>query len=144
MEVAALPQAVSVLTPKGQFVVEPAFRYVHGSANRLVFRGVEIITGIQVGVIEANDADRNAVSPSLALRYGLTNRLEIEGVIPYLDRSDRVTTVVQRDETVSRTISLNGDGIGDLEALVRPHRPARAAERHRAGRQLDARAAAPA
>jgi hypothetical protein len=119
VEVAALPRAVSVLTPKGVFVADPLFRYVHGSSNRLVFRGVEIITGIQIGVLEANDADRNTIAPALSLRYGVTRRLEVEAVIPYLDRSDRVTTVVQRDESVSRSLSLEGQGLADWEVGFR-------------------------
>jgi hypothetical protein len=117
--VAALPENTGVLTPKGHGVIEPAFRYVHGSTNRLVFRGVEIVTGVQIGVIEASDADRSTLSPSIAARYGLTDRLEVEVVAPYVKRSDRVTTLAQRDQTVSRTLSLDGADIGDVELGAR-------------------------
>lgn len=119
VEVAALPEAVSVLTPPGKFVLEPSFRYVHSSSNRLVFRGVEIVTGIQIGVIEASDADRNTIAPAIALRYGLAKRLEAEITVPWLDRADRVTTVEQRDAAVTQTLSLKGDGVGDIEAGLR-------------------------
>lgn len=119
VEVAALPEYAGVLTPPGQFIIEPAFRYVHGSTNRLVFRGVEIATGVQIGALEASDADQTTLSPSLALRFGLTNRLEIEAVAPYLDRRDRVTTVAQRQDEVSRSFSLEGRGIGDVEVGLR-------------------------
>lgn len=117
--VAAVPENQGVLTPVGHGVIEPALRYVHGSSNRLVFRGVEIVTGVQIGVIEAADADRSTLSPSLAARYGVTNRLEIEAVVPYVRRSDRVTTLAQRDETISRTLSLDGADLGDIEVGAR-------------------------
>lgn len=119
VQLAALPENTGVLTPKGHGVIEPSLRYVHGSNNRLVFRGVEIVTGVQIGVIEASDADRNTLSPSIAARYGLTNRLEVEAVLPYVNRSDRVTTLAQRDQTSTRTVSLDGSDIGDVELGLR-------------------------
>ena len=36
------------------------------------------VTGVQIGVIEASDADRDTFATTFALRYGLTNRLEVE------------------------------------------------------------------
>ena len=119
VEVTALPERVGVLTPKGKFVMTPSIEYVRSSANRLVFRGVEIVPGIQLGVIEANDADRDSVVGAVGLRYGLTRRLEVEGRIPYVYRHDRVTTVAQRDDTISRTIELDGQGAGDIEISAR-------------------------
>ena len=119
VEVAALPEGSGVLTQRGKFVLEPSIDYTHGSSNRLVFRGIEIVTGVQIGVIEASDADRNAVSGALAARYGLTNRIEIEMRAPYISRSDRITTLVQMEEAATRTFDLNGANIGDAEASVR-------------------------
>jgi uncharacterized coiled-coil protein SlyX len=129
-EVAALPEHVGVLTPKGRLVFTPSLDYVRSSSNRLVFRGVEIVPGIQVGVIEANDADRDSAVATVAARYGLTSRLEVEARIPYVYRHDRVTTLAQRDETINRTTELDGQQIGDVELSaryqlndVRPGRP---------------------
>lgn len=119
VDISAVPEGYGVLTPRNHWVVEPSIDFTHGSANRLVFRGVEIVTGIQIGVIEASDADRNAVSGALAVRYGLTDRLEVEGRVPYLYRDDRVTTLAQRDETITRTFTLQGQDIGDVELAAR-------------------------
>lgn len=119
VEVAALPEGAGVLTPRGRFVLDPAFEYTHGSSNRLVFRGVEIVTGLQIGVIEANDADRTALALTPSLRFGLTNRLELQATVPYLTRSDRITTLAQRDATISRTMRLEGSGLGDVEVGAR-------------------------
>ncbi len=118
-EVAAVPEGYGVLTPKGHGVIEPSIDFTHGSSDRLVFRGVEIVTGIQIGVIEASDADRNAISGAVSLRYGLTDRLEIEARAPYVYRDDRVTTLAQRDETITRSYHLDGHDIGDVEVSAR-------------------------
>ncbi len=119
VEVAALPERQGVLTPKGQFVLEPSVDYTHASTNRLVFRGVEIVTGVQIGVIEASDADRNGLGASLSGRYGLSDRLEVQLTVPYVRRADRLTILAQRDETISRTTSLKGSGVGDVELGAR-------------------------
>lgn len=118
-EVTAIPAELGVLTPPGQLVLDPSLEYVRTSNNRLVFRGVEIIPGIQLGVIEATDADRDTGVANIAARYGLTNRLEVELRAPYVVRKDRITTLAQRDETISRNIELDGRGLGDIEASLR-------------------------
>jgi hypothetical protein len=84
-----------------------------------VFRGVEIVTGVQIGVIEASDADRNATSAAITSRFGVTDRLEVEARIPYIYRSDRITTLVQREESATRTMNLRGQGLGDVEFAAR-------------------------
>jgi hypothetical protein len=118
-QLAALPEGMSVLSRPGRFTFDLSADYTRSSSNRLVFRGIEIVPGIQIGVIEANEADRDTVGATLAGRFGVTDRLEIEARVPYVRRSDIITTVQQRDEAVTRTIDLEGDGIGDVEAAVR-------------------------
>ena len=102
----ALPEGQNALLGAGRLVIEPSFEYSRSSSNRLVFRGVEIVTGIQIGLIEANDTARDTLVSSLALRYALTDRLEIEGRVPYIYRSDRVTTLSQNNTTVTQTFEL--------------------------------------
>ena len=67
-EVAAIPERLGVLTPPGRFVFDPTVEYVRASTNRLTFRGVEIVPGINLGLIEAGDADRDSVVGTLAAR----------------------------------------------------------------------------
>lgn len=119
VEVASLPEGMGVLTPRGGWVIEPTIDFTHGSTNRLVFRGVEIVTGIQIGQIEASDADRNAVSGAIAVRRGLLDRLEVEARVPYLYRTDRVTTLVQNASTATQTFKLEGQELGDVELAAR-------------------------
>ncbi|MGZ9063614.1 MAG: hypothetical protein ACXW2K_17170, partial [Allosphingosinicella sp.] len=118
-ELAAIPEGLAVLSHAGRASFDLSAEYTRSSSNRLVFRGIEIVPGIQIGVIEANEADRDTLSSNLAMRYGLTDRLEIEARVPFVRRSDTVTTVQQRDEAVTRTIDLNGEGVGDVEGSVR-------------------------
>lgn len=115
----ALPEGQNALLGAGRLVIEPSFEFSQSSGNRLVFRGVEIVTGIQIGLIEANDSARNTLSFSVALRYALTDRLEVEARIPYVYRDDRVTTLSQNSTTTTQTFNLNGSDIGDVELSAR-------------------------
>lgn len=117
--VEAIPQEQGVLTPPGRLVVDPSFEYTRSSSNRLVFRGIELVPGIQIGLIEATDADRDTLAATLALRYGLTSRLEIEARVPFLYRQDRIEVVQQRDEGIVRQIGLREEDIGDVEFAMR-------------------------
>ncbi|NYF34068.1 transporter [Sphingopyxis sp. JAI108] len=117
--VAAVPEGQGVLTRAGELFFEPSFEYTRSSTNRLVFRGIELIPGIQIGLIEATDADRDTLVGTASLRYGITDRLEAEVRLPYLYRNDRIEVVQQRDEGIVRQIKLREDGIGDAEFSLR-------------------------
>ena len=115
----ALPEGARVLTAPGQFVVEPAIEYSRSSSNRLVFRGVEIVPGIQLGLIDASDVARDTVSGSVSLRTGITDRIEVAARVPYYYRHDRVTVLSQQVSTNqpagTQTTSLEGRDLGDIE-----------------------------
>ena len=108
-----------MLTQPGKLTLDLSAEYTRSSANRLVFRGIEIVPGVQIGVIEANEADRDTGVATVAAKYGVTDRLEVELRAPYVWRNDTITTIQQRDQAVTRTIDLSGDGIGDVEGAVR-------------------------
>jgi hypothetical protein len=118
-EVEAIPRELGVLTPKGNLVFDPSIEYTRSSADRLVFRGIELVPGIQLGLIEASNVDRDTLIGTAALRYGITDRLEIEGRLPYVYRNDSIKVVEQRDDSIVRTIHLKGNDIGDAEATIR-------------------------
>lgn len=103
-----------ILTPKGTLYAEPAIDYTVTSDNRFFFQGVEIASAILIGAIEATDSNRRAVTESLALRYGLTNRLEVDARIAYIQRNDRISGV-SIDDSVATTRELDGHGLGDVE-----------------------------
>lgn len=115
-EVQSIPELGGVLTPKGQWVLEPSLQYSNMQVNRLTFLGVEILESFLIGLLEAQDADRDLISPAITARYGLTNRLELEGKIPYLWRDDTLRAEipnVTNGAVVTR--DLEGDGLGDVE-----------------------------
>lgn len=118
-EVRAVPVELGVLTPRGTLTLDPSIEYVASTNNRLVFRGIELIPGIQIGAIEASDVDRDTIVETMAARYGITSRLEAEIRIPYLYRRDRIEVVQQRDEGIVRRIDLEQDDIGDVEFALR-------------------------
>ena len=90
-QVASIPDGQGVLTPRGATVIEPSIEYTRSSNNRLVFRGIELIPGLQLGLIEASDVDRDTVIGTISVRHGLTNRLEVEARLPALARRDRLS-----------------------------------------------------
>jgi hypothetical protein len=119
-EVTAIPAAMNVLTPKGRLILDPSIEYVRTSNNRLVFRGVEIVPGVQLGVIEASDVARDTAVATLAGRFGVTSRLEVEARLPWVYRHDRFSLLAQTTpdfEGLER--ELHEDGIGDVELAAR-------------------------
>ncbi|MBI5040608.1 MAG: transporter [Gammaproteobacteria bacterium] len=115
-EVQSIPELGGVLTPKGQWILEPSLQYSNSQVNRLTFLGVEILESFLIGILEAQDADRDLLSPAITARYGLTNRLEIEGKIPYVWRDDTLrATIPNVTNGAEVTRDLEGDGLGDIE-----------------------------
>lgn len=118
-EIQAIPDIGGVLTPQGRLVLEPEFQYSHSSVNRLTFRGVEILSTLLVGALNAEDVDRDTWTTSLTSRLGVTNRLELELKLPYVYREDTVnTTIAETDPTSDLTNSRSGDGLGDIEVAA--------------------------
>jgi hypothetical protein len=118
-EVQAIPQLGGVLTPKGTLVLEPSLQFSHSQVNRFTFLGVEILDTFLIGLIEAQDADRDLYQAAITGRYGITDRLEVELKIPYVFRDDQVSFIIpQVDPDVQLTQDVNGDGLGDIELGV--------------------------
>jgi hypothetical protein len=116
-EITVISDYGGVLTPTGTLVVEPTLDYSHSNVNRLTFRGIELQDTVLIGVIEASDADRDLFSPSLTLRYGLSDRFEVEAKVPYVMRDDRISFLIPQAMApdIERTDTLDGDGLGDIE-----------------------------
>ncbi|CAA7623912.1 transporter [Magnetospirillum sp. UT-4] len=112
------PEAAGVLTRAGVLVVEPSVEYTHTDVNRFVVGGVAILDTVLVGSIEATQADRDSVTATLGLRYGVTNRIEAELRIPYMYRDDSTTNTVVNTSTIAATTSLTDHGLGDIEGAL--------------------------
>ena len=93
-EVQAIPELGGVLTPGGKLVVEPSIQYSHSQVNRFTFLGIEILDTFLIGLLEAEDTDRDLFTPALTGRLGVTDRFELELKVPYVIRNDRVSFVI--------------------------------------------------
>ena len=118
--VQSLPEGLAVLTPRNHFILTPSAEYTTTTNDRLVFRGVVIVPGINLGEVDASSDDRNILSTVLDLRYGITNRLEVEARVPYVWSDDRATILSQGPNgSATQSIYLQDSGIGDVEIGAR-------------------------
>lgn len=118
-EIAVLEER-SVLTPKGTLVVQPSIEFSHSSVNRVALEGFTIIPAITIGAIDVRRVDRNTVIAALALRYGLTPRLELEAELPFVWRRDSAEErPLDVGLTENKIIDMESTGLGDIEGRVR-------------------------
>lgn len=116
---AALPVGINVLTPPGRFIWENGVDYQNSASNRLVFEGVEITNAVLIGVIQANQTENNSAIYWSNFRYGVIPRLEVELDVPYVLRTEQVTTVQTAQNQYTQSYLLNGNGLGDIQAIAR-------------------------
>ena len=115
-EVQAIPELGGVLTPEGKLIVEPSLQYSHSQVNRFTFLGIEILDTFLIGLLEAEDTDRDLFTPAITGRLGVTDRFELEVKVPYVIRNDRVSFVIpQVDPNATITEEIDGNGLGDIE-----------------------------
>jgi len=124
VEVAVLGQQGSVITRAGQLTGEVQFEYARADRNRAIFRGIEIIESVLVGVFDINESRQDVLTAAATLRYGLTDRLEVGIRVPYIYRADASVLVPIQGTTpneAAATIdnSAKGNGIGDVELSAR-------------------------
>lgn len=121
LSVARILELPGVLTQRGQFVVEPSLAYSNSSSLRVSLVGYTIIPAILIGLIDVRDVRRNTYTAALRASYGVTNRFEIEGRIPYLYRSDTAVgrEYLQGGSFDTAVFNGSGNGIGDMEVTAR-------------------------
>lgn len=124
IELAVLDSQGSVVTRRGQLTGEVQFDYARADRSRAVFRGIELVEAVLVGVFDINENRQDVLTASTALRYGLTDRLEIGARLPFVYRSDTsivapVSGSTNNDAAATIDSSVNGADIGDLELTAR-------------------------
>ena len=124
IELAVLDNQGSVVTRAGQLTGEVQLDYARADRSRAVFRGVELVEAVLVGVFDINESRQDVLTESLSLRYGLTDRLEIGARLPLIYRSDTsivapVAGSTNNDAAATIDNSVDGSGIGDLELTAR-------------------------
>ncbi|WP_298670566.1 transporter [uncultured Sphingomonas sp.] len=115
----AVPQGQGVLTPAGKTTVQSSLTYIRSANNRLVFAGIELVPGLQIGSIQASTADRNTTVDALTIWHGFTDRLEAELMIPAMIRTDSIHLTQVREGTVTEGYDLHRSAIGDIEGALR-------------------------
>jgi hypothetical protein len=119
-EVAPLFEQPGVLTPKGQLVVEPSVQYGYSSADRVSLIGYTIIPALLIGLIDVQEVKTTTITNTLAFRYGVTNRFELEVRVPYAwSSTDTVERQIFQGTAVDNVYSTSGHNIGDVEMTAR-------------------------
>ncbi len=118
--VAALFDQPGVLTPKGKYVLEPSVQYSYSSSNRVALVGYTIIPALLIGLVDVREVKRNTMTGALAVRYGLTNRVEVEARLPYVYRSDStISREFLQGSASERVFNNSGRAMGDVEIGAR-------------------------
>jgi hypothetical protein len=118
--VAPLFEQPGVLTPKGKLVLEPSMQFGYASSNRVALVGYTIIPALLIGLVDVREVKRNTLTGALAMRYGLSRRIEVEARLPYVYRSDStVSREVFTGTAVERVFDTSGRSIGDAELALR-------------------------
>ena len=121
---AVLDNQASVVTRRGALTAEFQVDYARADRSRAVFRGIELVEAVLVGVFDINESRQDVISASAALRYGVTNRLEFGARLPFVHRSDQsiiapVAGSTNNDPAATTDTSVTGSNIGDLELTAR-------------------------
>ncbi|WP_246024933.1 acetate kinase [Paraburkholderia dinghuensis] len=109
-----------VLTPRHTFVIEPYFEFAYSSENQLSLVGYTIIPALLIGLINVSEVKTTTLTGGVAMRYGITNRMEFEVRVPYVyQTNDTVGRQIFTGAAANSVISSNGNGIGDVEMTMR-------------------------
>ncbi len=109
-----------VLTPRGKLVLEPSYQFGYSSADRVALIGYTVIPAILIGLIDARQVKTTTQTGAIALRYGLTNRFELELRVPYVyGHTDTISREIFTGSATDKVFTSRGHGIGDVEATAR-------------------------
>lgn len=89
VQVAVLSEQGGIITKAGRMTLEGDLEYARADRNQVVFRGVQIPEAVLIGVFDINQSRQDVLTAALVARLGLTGRLEINGRVPFVYRSDK-------------------------------------------------------
>ncbi|MFC3549514.1 acetate kinase [Lysobacter cavernae] len=119
-EVAQIFDQPGVLTPRGQFILEPSLQFGYLSNDRVALVGFTIIPAILIGLIDVREVKTTTGIATLTGRYGLGDRFELEAKVPYVYiNGDTVSREIFTGSAVDNVFNANGNGIGDVEMTAR-------------------------
>ena len=104
-----------ILTPKGQFVIDPSVEYDYWAQNQLALNGFTIIPGITFGNIFIARVDQHFLTTAITARYGVTDRMEVNVKIPFVIGYGTTTTQAVGPDATALSPSANNAHIGDIQ-----------------------------
>lgn len=123
VQVAVLSEQGGIITKAGRATVELNLEYARADRNQVVFRGVQIPEAVLIGVFDINESRQDVLTAGLVGRLGLTSRLEINGRLPLVHRSDKsvLAPVANPGQPNAGQIDspVSGTNIGDVDFGVR-------------------------
>jgi hypothetical protein len=125
-QIAVLGDMGGIITKRGQITLEPSVDYTHADSNRALFRGIELVEAVLVGVFDINEVRQDAVTPALGARYGITDKFEAGVRVPFVHRADRtvLAPILGSNNPAGSNAGVqdfpaHADNIGDVEATLR-------------------------
>ncbi|MBR0679022.1 transporter [Roseomonas eburnea] len=110
-----LARVGGILTPRGSISLEPEINYLYSQNTVAAVNGFSIIPGITFGTVDIRRDIERATVAALTLRYGITDRLEVNARFPYVYRSSTIQTAPADITASPITVGPTGSGIGDIE-----------------------------
>ncbi|MGE4608366.1 MAG: transporter [Myxococcota bacterium] len=107
-----------VLLPRGNLTIEPQLRYSHASVNAVEITGFQILPALTLGLIDLTRQSRSTLTSTLSVRYGLTDRIELDFAVPYVASWNRLR-LTSLAGTSDKNLETDGYGIGDLQFGLR-------------------------
>lgn len=117
-EVAVLGSGGSVVTRKGQLTAEFGAEYARADRNQAIFRGVEVVPTVLVGVFNISENSQDIMTVSGSARYGLTDKLELGVRVPFVHRANNIVGAPVGGGATTANAA-QGTGLGDLELSAR-------------------------
>ena len=123
-QVAVLGDQGNVITRSGQLTGELQLEYGRADRNRAIFRGIEVIESVLIGVFDINESRQDVLTAAASVRYGLSSRLEVGVRAPFVYRSDKsvlapIAGSTGNDPAATRDTAASASGLGDLEFSLR-------------------------
>ena len=109
-----------VLLPRGRLQLEPQMSFATSSVNRVEIMGYTILPALTLGVIDVTRRETTSLSGIMTARYGLTDRIEVDALIPTMASWSRFRlSPTNTDANRGSNISASGYGFGDLRIGAR-------------------------
>ncbi|WP_200944215.1 autotransporter outer membrane beta-barrel domain-containing protein [Lysobacter sp. Root667] len=119
-EIAQIFDQPGVLTPHGQFILEPSLQFGYSSNDRVALVGFTIIPALLIGLIDVRQVKTTTATATLTGRYGLSDRFELEAKLPYVYvNGDTVSREIFTGSAVDNVFNAHGSGLGDVEVTAR-------------------------